>query len=444
MLPGGTVQQGSVGVRNGRIAAISREPPTAERSLDFGEALVLPGVVDAHVHTRSALDEGITRCTRAAAAGGVTTIIDMPYDNPDPVDSAAAFRAKVEDVEREAVVDAALWGTVPKEDGALRVRELADEGASSLKVSTYETHPRRFPQIPDGELLEVLAAAAEAEIPVGVHPENDGIARRGISRLRSEGRTDPEAHAESRPPVAETEATSRVLELAHYTGAEVHVCHATVARNVEHVRRARAEGTDASVETCPHYLIFDELELLRQGGAAKINPPLRPREEVEELWRLLAAGKIDLVSSDHVGWSPEAKQREDIFEVASGCPGVELILPLMFSEGTARRGLSVGRLAELLCEGPARRFGLWPRKGALLPGSDADLAVLDPAEEWTVRPEELVTAAGWSPYTGMKLAGWVRHTILRGEVVYDGERVIGEPGSGGFVRPERRKERAFV
>jgi allantoinase len=219
--------------------------------------------------------------------------------------------------------------------------------------------------------------------------------------------------------VAETEAIARCLEFARATGVRLHICHVSTPRGVHLVARARADGVDVSAETCPHYLLLDETELLARGGEAKINPPLRTAP--------LPADGLDLISSDHVGWPPERKHGPDIFALASGAPGVELIVPLVHD------ALGPAALVRLVSEGPAKRFGLWPRKGSLAPGADADLLVLDPTAEWEIDPARLVTAAGWSPYRGRRVRGRVVAAYARGRQVWDGERVLGEPGHGAFV-----------
>jgi allantoinase len=382
--------------------------------------LLLPGAVDVHVHTRSYAEEGIERCTTAAAAGGVTTIVDMPYDAVGTVNTLEAFECKVADVNNQAVIDVALWATVPPEGPLDQVRTLVDAGATSFKCSTFNTHPQRFPQIPDPQLLRAFAEIARAGGMVGIHAENDELVRAGIAAEQGAGNgSDPLAHARSRPPVAENEAIGRVLEMARVTGVRIHICHVTTARGVQLIARARADGVDATGETCPHYLLLDESDLATQGGLCKINPPLREQK--------LPADGLELISSDHVGWPLARKQGPDIFALASGAPGVELIA------GLVHDALGPLELVRLVCEQPAKRFGLWPRKGALAPGFDADVMVLDESIDWTIDPAALVTPAGWSPYAGRKLRGRVVATFSRGEPVWDGERVLGGAGRGRFV-----------
>jgi allantoinase len=305
-LPDGRVVAGELGIADGRIAAIGEVASLdgAER-LDGGDLLVLPGMVDTHVHTRSEEREGIAATTAAAAAGGVTTIVDMPYDAGGLVSTRPVFERKVADVQREAVVDVALYATIAPHDGLDEIAGLVEAGACAFKVSLFETDPVRFPRIDDGELYLAMGRIRDAGSLIAFHAESDEIVRRLTRALAEAGRTDAMVHADARPAVAETEAIGRVLELALATGARVHLVHVSVERGFSLIERARRDGIDVTAETCTHYLLLDEGDLVRQGPRAKINPPLRPRAEVEALWRLLAAGEVDWITSDHVGWAAE-------------------------------------------------------------------------------------------------------------------------------------------
>jgi allantoinase len=242
--------------------------------------------------------------------------------------------------------------------------------------------------------------------------------------------------------VAESEAVARALELGLATGCPTHLCHVSVERGFALLAHARADGADATAETCTHYLAMDEDDLRQLGGRAKINPPLRPRAQQDALWRLLAAGRIDQVTSDHVGWARELKDLPDIFAARSGVPGLETTLPLLFSEGVVRRGLPLGMLLRVLCEGPAQRYGLAPRKGAIALGADADLVILDPEERWAIDERELVCHAGWSPYHGRDVTGRVKQVLVRGITVFADGEVRAQAGTGCVVRPVRDQEAA--
>ncbi|MFQ5929942.1 MAG: dihydroorotase family protein [Acidobacteriota bacterium] len=432
---GGRWFRGEVVVKGGRIAAVGEGTSgwTAKRTLKADGSWILPGIVDGHVHCLSDPSEGIANCTRAAAAGGVTTIVEMPFDAGAPVNHVETFRRKRERVETEALVDVALLATIRKTGGLGQIGPLAHAGACGFKLSLFETDPERFPQVPDGELLEAFKLIAETGLVVGVHAENTEIVNGYITRLREGGRKDAIAHCESRPPVSETEATLRALEFARWAGVRLHIFHVSLSRCIELASWFRSQGSDVTTETCPHYLLLNEKDMERLGARVKINPPLRSAEESKKLWTLLGEGKIDLVTSDHAPWQSNRKDKPDIFENASGTPGVETLLPLLYSEGVVARGLPLQRLVEVLCEAPADRFGLAPRKGRLAVGADADIVVLNPEERWMIDEKKLSSSARWSPYHGMIVQGRVTEVFLRGRPVVEGGVLVGKPGVGQFL-----------
>ena len=286
-LPGGTVlKAGWLGVKDGLIRSTSETPLVGAESVDATGHLILPGFVDVHVHTRSCVDDGITATTRAAAAGGTTTIIDMPFDKPArPVDSRDRFEAKVRDVEDEAIVDVGLYATFPPEGDLGILAEMAAAGAAGFKVSTIEVDPLRFPRIPDGRLYEAFQEIAHTGRPVAAHQENQEIIFAQAEAFQARGDTAPLDHALSRPPVAEAEAAGRLLELAYWTGAHLHMVHGTVPRTFDLIEWNRSKGVHATGETCLQYLLLTMDALREQGGRAKCNPPLRSQEAVEGLWK---------------------------------------------------------------------------------------------------------------------------------------------------------------
>jgi allantoinase len=438
------VRNGRVGVRDGRIARVWTDPTGARdwetrQILDMTGRWVLPGAVDAHVHCYSEPAEGFASATRAAAAGGVTTIIEMPYDEGAPVRDVATLRRKRERLDAEAVVDVALLGTIRKKGGLDQIPALAEEGVCGFKLSLFESDPDRFPRIDDGELLDAFRLIAESGLAAGVHAEDQEIITPLIAASRAAGKVYPRAHAETRPPVSETSAVALALEIAASSGTALHIYHASLPRTVELVSAARERDQHVTVETCPHYLLLDETDMDRLGPLAKINPPLRPREHVVELWQLLAAEDVDMVTSDHSPWRIERKSNvHDIFANASGIPGVQTLLPLMVSEGVAKGRITIEECVRLVSTRPAQTFGLFPQKGWIGPGADADLVVIDPHGTHTITREAQQSSAGWTPYAGREVQGEVVLTMVRGRVVYQGGRVVGGEARGDFVRPDRR------
>jgi allantoinase len=428
--------RGHVAVSDGEIVAVGAGAgPPASRHLEVGESWVLPGVIDAHVHCLSHPGEGIEAATRSAAAGGVTTIVEMPFDKAGPINSAQRLADKRELVAAQAVVDVALLATLAPGGGWTAADELAAGGACGFKVSLFHTDSARFPRIDDAELMDVFAAVAATGLPVCVHAENNEIITALVERCRDTGDTSPGAHARSRPPISETQAVLTVLETAWHTGARAHLCHLSTPRAVDLARDYAAGGADVTVETCPHFLLFSTADVDRQGSKLKINPPVRDEAAREGLWQRLLSGGIDVVGSDHAPWPLEHKTHANIFANHSGVPGVETMAPLVLGAAWARGPAVFDAALDALTAAPARRFGLDRRKGALAVGMDADLIVFDPAASSTVDERALHSNAGWSPYDGMSHAGQITHTLVRGRVVWDGEKVLAGAGDGVMVRP---------
>jgi len=429
--------RGEVRVTGERIVEIStdvgRRP--AMRRIDVGEAFVLPGVVDAHVHCLSHPGEGVAAATAAAAAGGVTTIVEMPFDHDGPINTVDRFNAKRELIENQAHVDVAMLATLAPGGGWRAAQDLADAGAGGFKVSLFETDPRRFPRIDDAELLEVMAAVAGTGRALCVHAENNEIVSSLIASERQRNPLDPGAHSRSRPPVSETLGVLTALEIARAQGTRLHLCHLSLLRSVDLVRWYGAEGLDVSLETCPHYLSFTAGDLARHRGRLKINPPLRETSDLEGLWSRLISGAVDVIASDHAPWPALNKDHAEIFANHSGVPGVETILPVTFSGGLDRGDDAVAAAVDALTANPARRFGLGDRKGRLEAGFDADIAVFDPAGAQTLDEAALHSNADWSPYHGRPVRGRVSLTVLRGRVVWDGRSEgTGLPEGEGYGR----------
>lgn len=432
------IEAGFVAVRGGKVALIGEGvAPAARERHDLGAALILPGAVDAQVHALSQKGaEGFAAATAAAAAGGVTTIVDMPYDEGNLVCSAAAVAQKAAEAEAEARVDVALYGTIAPGEGPARIAEQAEAGVCGFKFSTFGTDPKRFPRIPPALLMACFAEVAKTGLAAGVHNEDDAFVRDAIAAVEAAGITDWRAHGLSRPPMTEILALLQIYETGAATGCPAHVVHCSLGRGYDIARRYREEGHAATIEACIHYLTLDEEnDVARLGGKAKINPPIRPRSEVETLWRHVAAGNVSMVSTDHVSWSEDRKTNPEMLKNASGVPGLEVMVPL-FVKGALARGIPLTWAARLMAENPARHFRLDHAKGGIQVGRDADLCVLEPVARIYDAKASRYSVAGWSPYHGMELPWTVAGTWLRGQQVFDGAEVAA-PGTGQFVRPLR-------
>ncbi|MBX4903124.1 dihydroorotase [Rhizobium bangladeshense] len=441
VMPDRVLEKGYVAVNAGRIAEVGLGvPPAARERHLLGKALILPGAIDAQVHSLSQKDqEDFIWSTRSAAAGGVTTIVDMPYDEGNLVCSAAAVKRKIEHASPQARVDFALYGTVDPQDGPARIPEMVEAGVAAFKFSTFGTDPKRFPRIPPALLDACFAAIAPTGLTAGVHNEDDEAVRSYMEQVKASGITDWRAHGLSRPAITELLAMHTIFETGANTGCPSHVVHCSLGRGYDIARAYRRDGFAATVECCIHYLTLDEEnDVRRLGGKAKINPPLRPRAEVERLWRKVAEGDVWLVSTDHVSWSENRKTNPDMLANASGVPGLEVMVPL-FVKGALERGIPLTWAARLMAKNPAKHFRLDHIKGALTSGKDADITVLEPRESIYDASASGNNVVGWSPYNGIRLPWTVSATYLRGEKIAEGGKVLAEPGTGRFVRPPPRQ-----
>jgi len=431
------VPGGHVCMREGNIVALGTGGlPAAQERHDLGCALILPGAIDAQVHSLSQKNqEDFIWSTQSAAAGGVTTIVDMPYDEGELICSADAVKRKVAHAESQARVDFALYGTVDPQEGTKRILEQVQAGVAAFKFSTFGTDPKRFPRIAAPLMRECFVAIAPTGLTAGVHNENDEYVRWAMDQAKESGINDYRAHEMSRPPLSELLAMTEIYEIGAATGCPAHVVHCSLGRGYEIAASYRKQGHQATIECCIHYLTLDsETDAKRLGGRSKCNPPIRPHAEVEKLWRHLAAGNITLLSTDHVSWSLDRKNNTDMMANASGLTGLEAMVPL-FVKGVLERGVSLTWAARLMAQNPARHFRLDHIKGALEVGKHADIVVLTPDKHVFDASKTGNNVVGWSPYDGMTLPYKVAATYLRGKLAYDGTKVLAAPGSGRFVHP---------
>jgi len=437
VLPEG-MRAASVVVRAGRIAAVlaAEETPPADDVVDCGDACVMPGLVDTHVHVNEPgrTDwEGFAGATRSAAAGGITTLVDMPLNSIPATTTVAAFAAKRAAAKAGTQVDCAFWGgVVPGNTGELE--GLAAAGVAGFKCFLVPSGVDEFPHVGERELREAMPVLARLGRPLLVHAEVPGPIAAAEAEIGSADRRCHATWLASRPPAAEVEAIRLVLGLAQATGCHVHIVHLSATQALDDLRAARARGLPVTVETCPHYLTFCAEEIRDRATEFKCAPPLRGRANRERLWEALREGTIDLVATDHSPCPPELKKKEagDFFAAWGGIASLQVALSAVWSEARSR-GFTPADLARWMAERPARLAGLAGRKGAIAPGLDADLVVWDPEAEWIVEGTRLHHRHALSPYEGVRLAGLVRATLLRGVRVF--ERAAGAMGREHFPTP---------
>ena len=400
--------------------------PPAKETLDATGLHVLPGAIDVHVHFRDPgypHKEDWESGTAAAAFGGVTTVFDMPNTIP-PTGTAEILAAKHAIAASKAHIDFGLYGLLGN-DTIDHVPALVDGGVIGFKLYMGNTFGK-IPSPDTGATLEAFEVVAATGKRISLHAENNDIMERRQKRLMAAGKMDQWAHLAARPNVVAIEAVSRAAMLAEWTGARIHVLHISTADELRPLREAKARGVDITGETCPHYLMLSTDDYKRFPGVIAVNPPVREAVNQEPIWQALLDGTIDLIATDHAPHTPEEKTRNDIWTVDCGFPGVETQMPLMLTEVNAGR-MSISDYVRMSAFNPARIWGLYPRKGALVPGADADIAIVDLARAHTIEDAKLQSRSKISPWNGRKVKGLPIHTIVRGRFVMKDRTLV--PGT---------------
>ncbi len=418
------VIDGDMAIRSGKIAALGTDMDCeAMETVDLSGKLVLPGAIDPHVHMALPVG-GTCSCddfftgTLAAASGGVTTIIDFTVGSKDTAmtDDLKKRLKTAKDSVIDYTFHAEMVGWTPKRPDEMR--EVAELGIRSFKFFTaYADSGRRTEA---GPLLESMMTAAELDAVVTVHAEDESIIQAKLSMMTDEQKASMTALGLSRPDLCEASAINSVAWLAAKSQAKVHIMHLSSAMGLEEVIKARKEGVDITAETCPHYLLLTDAVYRREDARFySASPALRSDYDRDILWDALESGAIDFLSTDHCPFSREQKKWNGAFNrLPYGLGSVELMLPLAYSEGVMGGYLSLCALTELTSSGAAKRYGLWPYKGNLMPGADADIAIFNPAVQWDVSADNLNSACDFSPYEGMTIQGKVESTLSRGVFVY--------------------------
>lgn len=432
--PDAILDRGWIAVAGEKIVAIGDgPPPTGTRRVDYGDNFVLPGLIDGQTHATNAGGlAGIGPHSRSAIAGGVTTIVDMPYDAPLPLDRPARLEAKIDAIRAYAHCDIALYATVTRDSGLAYLDALLEAGVCAFKISSFEASATRFPRIDQAMTLDLLTALAASRVPLGLHNEDQEIVHAHVARLRASGRDDIMAHSDSRPLAAELSATAQFLALGQATGGHAHIVHLSHEDGFAQVAAFERLGARVTGELCVHYLCFDAADDgATLGARMKVNPPVRAGA-IAGLWRALGRGDVAFVSSDHASWPLDRKDGLSIYDAGAGVPGLETLGPAFFSAARAQGHEAARMTAACLSQRPARFFGLSDRKGAIAAGMDADFCVLEPGRfVWDAARAH--DGLNWSPFDGRVFDARTRATWLRGKEAWDGDQVMAHAGEGRFL-----------
>ncbi|HEY0224149.1 MAG TPA: allantoinase AllB [Pseudolabrys sp.] len=428
-----TVIEASIAIKDGRVIAVGdmEAMPAAKESFDASGLHILPGAIDVHVHFRDPgypHKEDWESGTAAAAFGGVTTVFDMPNTIP-PTGTAEILAAKHAIAASKAHVDFGLYGVLG-DDTIANVPALVEGGVIGFKLYMGNTFGK-IASPSTGATLEAFEVVAATGKRISLHAETNSIMERRQKRLMEAGIHDQFAHLAARPAVVAVEAVSRAAILAEWTGARIHILHMSSAEELRPLREAKARGVDITGETCPHYLLLSTDDYTRVPGVIAVNPPVREARNQAPLWRALLDGTIDLIATDHAPHSPEEKTRNDIWTVDCGFPGVETQMPLMLTEVNAGR-MSISDYVRMSAYNPARIWGLFPHKGHLQPGADADIAMVDLNRAHTIRDAEIQSRSKISPWDGRRIKGLPVHTLVRGRFVMKDRQLVAD--TKGFGR----------
>jgi allantoinase len=418
-----TVSPASVHIRKGIITALGEwDEFTAQTPLvDAGDAVVMPGLVDAHVHVNEPGRtewEGFTTATRAAAAGGVTTLVDMPLNSIPPTTTPDGFSQKLAAARGQCLIDVAFWGGVIP-GNTHELKPLLDAGVRGFKCFLIHSGVDEFPHVTETHLLEAMPELARLNSVLLVHAEVPEPIENAAAELKGNPQ-DYQTFLKSRPRASENEAVELMIRLCRKTGARVHIVHHSSSDVLPLLKTAREEGLPITVETCPHYLTFAAEEIPDGATHFKCCPPVRERENREQLWAALADGVIDMIVSDHSPCTPNLKLLEtgDFLEAWGGIAALQFSLPAIWTQ-IQKRGFGLHELSRWMSAAPARLAGLDKRKGRLAVGFDADIVIFQPEKKFKVVPEIIEFKNKLTPYAGMNLRGVVQSTYVRGVRVYE-------------------------
>jgi allantoinase len=438
----------NVFIDKGKIAKIEKKDShfKARETIDATNKIIIPGGIDVHTHILDLIfsyrDDFYTG-TQGAASGGITTVLEMPLGIEGKT-ALESFEMQREAMKQKCIVDYGLIGAAGHNTIG-SIKELAKRGVVGFKTFMINA-PKEEAELKDLAakndyfLLKIFSEIAKTGLVSSVHAENDGIIAHEIKNQIELGNKDFQAHTDSRPAIAEDLACIKAMLLANHANVKLNLVHMSSKTAFDRIRRAKAIGWDVSCEITPHHLLFTTEEAEKIGPWLKVNPPIRTQDHNDAAWIALNDGTIDFIASDHSPYSHEEKdvksKNDNYFECGSGTPTLETMLPVMLDAVNKKR-LSLNRLVETISITPAKRFGLYPRKGVIEVGADADFVIIDMHKEYTLKNEDMLTKSKITVFDGMKIQGKIEQTIVRGKVVYDKGKFPEKKGYGEYITPNR-------
>lgn len=438
------IQDGCIAVKDGKVAGIlsNADGIEAKKVIDANGKLVFPGFIDTHAHLNDPgyeWREDYAHATQAAAVAGYTTLIDMPLQNEPAMTNAKLLDIKLEKVGPQAYSDYCFWGGLIPQN-FMDLKGMDDKGVVAFKSFLGPVSPDYSP-LTYGQAYEAMEIMKEFDGRAGFHCEDFSMIKEREKHMIENHRLDWRGFLASRTPAAEMVATVAVIEIAKELNCKAHICHVSHPDVADRIRQAQDQGYDITAETCSHYLVFTEEDVIKNGQLFKCAPPLRTKEDVDRMWEHVQKGTFSGISSDHSPCSYDEKFNKilgnkitNVFEVWGGMSGIQSGVQATFSEGVNNRGVCPRVLANSMSKLPAKAFGIYGKKGDIKAGFDADLVIIDPDKKWEITEESLLYVNKISGFVGLKGKGLPVLTIIRGEVVAEEGKVVGKAGYGEYVK----------
>jgi dihydroorotase (multifunctional complex type) len=440
---------GSVAVKDGKIVEIVQDEsllPEAAETIDANGKYLMPGAIDLHVHFRDpglTYKEDFTTGSQAAAAGGVTTVYDMPNVEPIMI-TVDAFNKKLAIAKEKSFVNFAFY-TYLAQGMEENTRELIDAGIGAIKWdmdSGRIEYPTGYGTLENyeladnGDVMRIMRIAAEHDLVVGVHAEDMELVRELRADLKAAGRTDFRAHLDSRPDFVEVAGMDRAMRLAEITDCRLHIHHLSSKAGLELLKERRFKGLDITCEAGPAWMFFSADDYERMGGLIRVTPAVKEKYDSDALWQGLVDGSVDCYATDHAPHSREEKLERNWYDCLPGAIGVETSIPLLLDK-VNKGEISIERVVEVACENPALINNIFPRKGVISVGADADLVLLDMDREWTIKSEEMHSKTGITAFDGWKVKGMPAMVWVNGHLVSKERQIVGKPGIGKLINPKK-------